>query len=180
MNGKGIYVMLGGRVPVGFVLLTVVAAFAGCASTDERLEAARTQLQIREFQTRSFDAADHATVMKAMLNVLQDEGYIIKNADAALGFISATREIDVAKKLNATVKRLWSGKDARWEKNTVEECSANVTRIGDQCRVRVNFQVKLLDNLGNVLEIDHVDDALRYQDFFSKVDKSIYLQKEGV
>ena len=35
-----------------------------------------TQLEKRQFQTRTYDSTDKALVMKAMLNVLQDEGFI--------------------------------------------------------------------------------------------------------
>ena len=40
----------------------------------------QTQLQKRQYQTRQYDNIDKATLMKAMLNVLQDEGFIVNNA----------------------------------------------------------------------------------------------------
>ena len=46
-----------------------------------------TQLEKRQFQTRTYDSADKALVMKAMLNVLQDEGFIVYNANPLLGFM---------------------------------------------------------------------------------------------
>jgi len=53
-----------------------------------------TQLQIRQMQTRTYDAP-RKIVMEAALGFLQDEGYIVKNADGNLGLIHATKEIDV-------------------------------------------------------------------------------------
>ncbi len=50
----------------------------GCATTNGTLQ--KTQLQIREFQTRSYETNDVKMVMKAMLNILQDDGFIVKNA----------------------------------------------------------------------------------------------------
>lgn len=165
-----------------FVTSCLIAlSLLGCAtSAGKKIEEPKTQLQMREYQTRSFETSEFAMVMKAMLNVLQDEGYIIKNADSELGFVTATREVDVENKANAFLATLWAGRDARWKKNTVEECSANVTQLGKQCKVRANFQVKLLDNVGNVVNIQQVDDEQRYIDFFAKVDKGIFLQKEGI
>src|SRR5690349_12138102 len=54
----------------------------------------RTQLQTREFQTRAYETTDTKMVMKALLNVLQDEGFIVKNANENLGLIVATKETE--------------------------------------------------------------------------------------
>lgn len=45
-----------------------------------------TQLEKRQFQTRTYETIDKPLVMKAMLNVLQDEGFIVYNANPLLGF----------------------------------------------------------------------------------------------
>lgn len=45
-------------------------------------------------------------------------------------------------------------------------------------RVRINFKRKLLNVYGNAQFIDDVNDEKYYQDFFSKVDKAIFLQKQ--
>lgn len=45
--------------------------------------------------------------------------------------------------------------------------------------MRANFQVKVLDNLGNPKEVYQVEDAKFYQDFFVKVDKGVFIQKQG-
>ncbi|MFA4875759.1 MAG: hypothetical protein WC956_00385 [bacterium] len=140
----------------------------------------KTQLEIREFQTRDFDTKDAKLVIKALLNTLQDDGYTIKNADANLGFLSATKEID----LGGSPGYIWTWgnnnpkEEARWRKLKVIDATANVTEFGNKTRVRVSFQEKILDNLGAVMEAHQIDDAKFYQDFFVKVDKGIFLQKE--
>jgi hypothetical protein len=40
--------------------------------------------------------------------------------------------------------------------------------------------VKVLDNNGQVMAVDRVEDPRFYQDFFSRVDKGIFIEKEGV
>jgi len=56
-----------------------------------------TQLETREFQTRMFDTNNIKLVMKAMVNVLQDDNYIITNAVTDLGVIMAKKEIDLGR-----------------------------------------------------------------------------------
>ena len=55
-----------------------------------------TQLEKRQFQTRTYDSTDKALVMKAMLNVLQDEGFIVYNANPLLGFIYGVKDFDTS------------------------------------------------------------------------------------
>jgi hypothetical protein len=38
--------------------------------------------------------------------------------------------------------------------------------------------VKIMNNKGEVVDVTQVDDAAFYQDFFSKVDKGIFIEKE--
>lgn len=158
------------------ISLLVIVFAIGCATTG--VTPTKTQLQIREFQTRSYETNDVKMVMKAMLNVLQDDGFIVKNANVELGFLTATKEVDVESKGEAFVAALFLGAQARWKKNSIIESTANVSEYGKQCRVRVNFQVKVMDNKGGVLEVKQIEDERYYQEFFSKVDKGIFIQKE--
>ncbi len=138
----------------------------------------KTQLEIREFQTRSYETKDVKMVMKSLLNVLQDDGYIVKNANVELGLLTATKEVDVENKGQALMLSLLAGREARWNKNSVIECSGNVSEYGKQTRVRVNFQLKTMDNKGEVVGVKQIDDPKHDQEFFSKVDKGIFIQKE--
>ena len=59
-----------------FCIFIITLFFVGCSTAPEPQ---KTQLQIIEFQTRTFQVKDQKLVLKAMLNVLQDDGYIVKN-----------------------------------------------------------------------------------------------------
>ncbi len=65
--------------------LALVLLLTGCVTTG--VSPQKTQLQIREFQTRSYETKDAKMVMKSLLNVLQDDGFIVKNANVELGLI---------------------------------------------------------------------------------------------
>ena len=146
----------------------------GCATVVPQ----KTQLQIREFQTRSFETSDTKMVMKTMVNVLQDEGYMLKNANIDLGILSASKELNVEDRGEAFWSAFWAGANARWKKNSTIECTANVSDFGTQTKVRVSFQVKVFDNKGAVMDVRQIEDESFYQDFFAKVDKGIFIQKE--
>ncbi len=51
----------------------------------------------RQFQTRTYETIDKPLVMKAMLNVLQDEGFIVYTTRIRfLGFIYGVKDFDTA------------------------------------------------------------------------------------
>lgn len=159
-------------------LISIFFLFAGCVMFGNKTPP-KTQLEIREFQTRVFDTKDSKLVVKALLNVLQDEGFMVKNVDIQLGFLSAAKEIDLGS--GPFFSFTTTSKDEqRWNKTQVIEVTANVTEFGKQCKVRANFQKKILDNLGAVTEVGPILDEKYYQDFFSKVDKGVFLQKEDL
>jgi len=95
-----------------------------------------------------------------------------------LGLITATKELDVEDKGEAFISLLFEGDNARYKKNSIIECSGNVSEFGSQTKVRVNFQTKMMNNKGEVMDVRQVDDAKYYQEFFGKVDKGIFIQKE--
>ena len=167
-----------------FLLLLLAAAItAGCGAG---IQPAKTQLEVREFQTYTFDTSDSKLVMKGLFNVLQDDGYVVRNAVIELGLITATKEIDLAPgRSSQTVLAVGGGVISRFpqeaaipQKIEVRDFTGNVTEFGERTRVRVSFQRKVLDSRGTVVEVTPINDPVFYQDFFSRMDKSVYLQKE--
>lgn len=190
------------RLPI-ILALAVAASIAGCTFVNQAppTRTPQTQLQTREYQTREFDTNDVKLVMKAVLNVLQDDGFVVKNAVTDLGLLTASKEYNIN---NTPAKP--GGSDDSWlnlldlmfggngtrNRRTTErerdvrtasfksiEVSVNVSEMGRRCKVRANFQAKILDNNGNPMSVQPVEDPKFYQDFFVKVDKGIFLQKQG-
>lgn len=165
---------------IAFALSSLLFVFAQSCAPTANVEPEKTQLQIREFQTRTFDVDNELMVMKAVASVLLDEGFIIKDAETDLGIISATKELDIESGSEKFFSILFFGANARWAKNSIVESTVNVSGFGKQVKVRVIFQVKSMNNMGEVMLVQQVDDEKYYQDFFSKVDKGIFIQKEGI
>ena len=143
----------------------------------------KTQLEKRQFQTRTYDSTDKAMIMKAMLNVLQDEGFIVNNANPLLGFISGAKEFDVTDKSIDIEKEFGTSRTSLcWSgvRVAVIEATANVTEYGKEIKVRINFKRKLLNVYGNAQSIDEIDDEKYYQEFFAEIDKAIFIQKQKI
>jgi hypothetical protein len=139
----------------------------------------KTQLEIRQVQTRTFDTKDQNMIMKAVLNVLQDDGFIVGNANSELGLISASKELTTEKIEKSEMQRRFGVYiHAHF---VFIEASATVSLINRQTRVRANFQVKFYDDdRKKLLNVSQIMDGNFYQEFFSKVDKGIFIQKEKI
>ncbi len=180
-------------------LLAAAALLAFAAGCFPPAKPPPTQLEVREYQTRVFDTPDTALVMKAMLNVLQDDGFVVKNAVVDLGLITAQRESDLAPGRSGGSGGGFGGlggiiiggtgpggvvvgsqHDPSYPKTEVRDFTGNVSAFGKQTKVRVSFQRKVLDNRGDVVEVEPITDLESYQTFFSRMDKSLFLQKENV
>ena len=177
--------------------LTALALLPGCLPPPTPPP---TQLEVREYQTRTFDTADTALVMKAMLNALQDDGYVVKNAVVELGLITAAKESDLSPgRSGASGGGILGGlggiiiggtgpggvvvgsqHDPTYPKTEVRDFTGNVSAFGKQTKVRISFQRKVLDNRGDVIEVEAISDLEFYQTFFSRMDKSLFLQKENL
>jgi hypothetical protein len=148
----------------------MTTTISGCAP----VTAPMTQLQIRQFQTREYNVLDKNRAMKAALNVLQDDGYIIKQAESELGFLHAVKEQETS---GNGFSRFMLGSDATYDSSKTIECTVNVTIYDQKTRVRANFVSKTLNNRGGVTKSTHITDQNFYQQFFVKVDKGMFIEK---
>lgn len=158
----------------------------------------QTQLERRQYQQRDFDTNDVKLVMKAVLNTLQDDGFTVRNAVVDLGLISAIKEIMLGdrERLTRSPVDRWAEifaaaisrgrrqpntpiQPERYRNMQQIEATVNVSEFGArQTRVRVSFVARILDNEGAIVESYPVTDPDVYQQFFVKVDKGVFLEKQ--
>lgn len=199
------------------LLLLCCSVLVGCATVVDGTNSPQiSQLQLRALQSRSYEGSDEATVIKTLLNVLQDEGFLVHYGDMALGLLNANKTLDSAS-VNQYPVSLGSGQyhpgglgikpDYSYYSNTQPEkftlgevnppsgpfatssdnnlirsidATVNVSKFGDKVKVRVSFQRKLLNMGGLVLDLSPLVSPKLYQEFFAKVDKGLFIQKQGL
>lgn len=118
------------------------------SSRDQILASDESQVRLRSIQTRAFDTTDRVRMLRTTMATLQDLGFVVDNADEALGTISATKLDRYALRMTVTVR-------PRGETQTL---------------VRANAQYNL----------QAVEDPQPYQDFFTALEKSIFLTAHQV
>lgn len=169
------------RILSSILVLCLIGVIApNSAEAKNEIITPQSQLQKRQYQTRQYEYISKADIMKAMLNVLQDEGFIVNNANSLLGFISGAKEFSPNDKTIDVQSELGTKKGLLGCVVAVVEATANVSEYGNNYKVRINFKRKLLNSYGNAYKITEVTDEKYYQNFFSKVDKAIFIQKQKI
>lgn len=114
-----------------------------------------TQLEIREIETREFQTTDKLLTMKAMLDVLQDNGYIVETANPTLGFISGSKDVQYLS----------------------YRMTANISEFSNTTKVRMNVRQIIKNMYGAASEVTEILDAPFYQSLYYQIDKAIFNQK---
>ncbi|CAK0775651.1 conserved hypothetical protein [Gammaproteobacteria bacterium] len=138
-----------------------------------------TQLETRQLQTRDYTGAEPINVMKSIIAALQDEGYIISNVNERLGLITAAmerREEDT--ELKNHVRFMYGAGIGTYQTTKRFEASVTTTEHERVISLRINIIEKALSNSGGVIWSQPVQDTMTYQNIFSKIDKSVFLQKQ--
>jgi len=93
------------RVLAGLLALPVLTASISCASSKAQLLAAdESQLQLRSIQTRAFDTTDKEKTLRTVIATLQDLGFVVEEANLALGNVSGTKLDKYALRITVTVR----------------------------------------------------------------------------
>ncbi len=133
------------------VLGVALVLLSGCTYFATQSE--KTQLQIRSYQTRSWPIADAKLIMKACINVLQDDGYAVKNAVPDVGLIVAEKSA----KNESFGEWFWFGI------STVNrEATINITVKKNETTVRANFLDRKSNVYGGPFSVVQIDDEKFY------------------
>lgn len=88
------------------VLCALLALVGGCANLGSKKQvlAAGSQVEVRSYQTRSYDTGDKQRVLRAVMSTLQDLRFVIDKADDVVGVVSATKLDGYALSMSVTVR----------------------------------------------------------------------------
>ena len=106
-------------------------------------------LEARSYQTRALETSDANAAMRAVVATLQDLGFVIDRADAALGSVSATKLERYQVRITVTVRPTSVGRLLVRATADYSEPQLGKTAIP-------------------------VEDPLAYQDFFQALERSVF------
>ena len=146
-----------------------------------------TQLQTRQLQTRNYQTEDTKIILQTALAVLQDDGFVVQNANVDLGLLAASKslqDINVDSSGKAFLKGFFGfgGSVSTKEFSTVET-TVTVTLFGKETRVRLSARLSSVEfgsAAGSNTKYEAITEAEFYQAFFSKLEKGIFIEQQNL
>lgn len=173
---------LGGCANAVMGAMTAMQADAERSQVEANKKPELTQLQTRELQTRRYDATDTTNILKVALAVLQDDGFVVTNANSDLGLLSASmnlheKQVDDAG--TAFMKGFFGIGVVSTQKWSTVESTVTVTPFGDETRVRMSARLSAISTNGGT-QYQALTEPEFYQAFFTKLEKGLFIEREGL
>lgn len=171
----------------GVILISLGSFLLACQPKNilkEALTCSPDFFKDRQLQTRVFEAVDEQKLLTASAAVLQDLGYTINETDVRSGVIVCSRDRDVTETAEVILSValeilcLLAGMPASvpYDKTQKVLASLVTTPVDKQkTAVRITFQHMVWDSDGNLRRREQLNEPETYQEFFSKLSKSIFL-----
>lgn len=161
---------------------------SGCAQQipKEALQLSQESLEQRQAQMRRFNTVDAEEILSASAGVLQDLGFNIDESETRLGLIVASKKRDATEAgqvAGAVIIGILFGAYVPVDDEQQIRASLVTRPHGDGTEwtvVRVTFQRVVWNTDGQVSKSEGLIDPVIYQEFFSKLSKSIFLEAHEI
>ena len=143
---------------------------------------------LRSLQTRRFEGTQRTNLLSACAGVLQDLGYNIESSESTLGILVGSKKASAVNPGQiATRVALSLFADVRTpapDKSQKIRVSISIKRFPSKRKnifdVRVTFQRTVWDMENNLTALERITNPKIYQNFFSKLSKSIFLEAHKI
>ncbi len=176
------------RLLAAAILALGFIAVAGCQQKipKEALQLTHESLEQRQAQTRRFETTDETMLLSASAAVLQDLGFNLDESETRLGLVVASKDrdaVETGQVIGAVLVAVLLGVAMPIDKNQKIRASL-VTKpygeTGDNTSVRITFQRIVWNTSNQMSKTEALTDPEIYQEFFSKLSKSVFLEAHEI
>ena len=171
------------------LLLALTLGLVGCQTTvpKDALTLSPQSLETRQIQTRKYEGIKENDILAASAGVIQDLGFNIDESETALGVLVASKERDATEAgqvVLAVFVAVLTGAAMAIDKNQKLRVSLVVRPVNDRTEldhyVRVTFQRMIWNTEGQISKIEGINEPEIYQEFFSQLSKSVFLEGQKI
>ena len=170
------------------ILLAIVSciSLSACAGgiPPQALQLSEDSMELRQLQTRSFNTSSEKKLLVAGANVLQDLGYKIDESEMSLGVIVASKDRDATEAgqvAAAILVAAMGGGSMAIDKNQKIKASLVTKPVKKgETNLRITIQRLVWNSYGQISKVQSIEEPEIYQDFFSKLSKSVFLDANQI
>jgi len=161
-------------------LILVFFAILGCQKgiPREALMFTPESLADRQLQTRVFETNNENKLLEASAALLQDLGFTIDESEVKCGVIVCSKDRNVTEFYDVGLSIVASLFFIDYEYAARQKVMASlVTRplVKNRIAVRISFQHLVWDTKKDLIKNERINEPEIYQEFFSKLSKSVFL-----
>ncbi len=175
-------------IPKYLAIALLAGILAACAQKipKEALQLSPESLERRQVQSRYFETGDETAILSASAAVLQDLGFNLDESETDLGVIVASKQRDAVEAGQVVFSLIMAGligASVPWDKEQKIRASL-VTKPsgerGERITVRITFQRIVWNTQNQISKNESIDEPEIYQEFFSKLSKSVFLEANQI
>lgn len=165
------------------LLVLVGLTLSGCAGNPvEAFKLSATNLQDRQMQSREYRDIKEESILAASAAVFQDMGYTLSESETRLGVITATKDADATSGVQVFFAVLAAfGGNSNTSIDDKQRFTATLVVLprgeSNTYTARMTMQRVVWNTQGQVTALETVKDKDVYRDFFEKLSKAVFLEK---
>ena len=169
------------------LLITVMSIFlAGCTTIPEdALKLSETSLEDREMQTRIYEGVTEEEILSACVGIVQDLGFTIIESETDLGLLVGEKQrsaVEPGQVAAAVAVALLGGGSMPIDNEqdihfSIVTMPVKWNQDDNRYFVRATVQRIVRNTNGQVSKIEGIRDPEIFREFFEKLDKSLFLEK---
>lgn len=164
-------------------IATVCIVLTGCVANPlDAFKLSAENLKDRQIQSREYRDIKEENILAASAAVFQDMGYTISESETRLGVITAKKDADAtdgAQVVLAVFAALFGGGNAPIDDKQQFTTTLVVLPRGNSnvFTVRMTMQRVVWNTQGNVSKLETIKSKDVYKNFFDKLSKAVFLEK---
>lgn len=170
-----------------FILFSVIAlSLYGCETIPkDAFKLSESSLEIRQLQTRFYEAEDEIALISSGIGVLQDMGYSIDETEKDAGLVTASKNVDAtnAGQVAAAIfVALVGGGSMAIDKEQKIKVSfvSKPSDSRDGYLARATFQRIVWNSQGQISVAETLKTPELYTEFFDKLSKSVFFEAQSI
>ena len=158
-------------------------AITGCVGNPiDAFKLSKTNLEDRQIQSREYRGIKEENILAASAAVLQDMGYTISESETRLGVITAKKDADATSGVQVALA-IFSAFLGNSQVSIDDKQQFTTTLVvlprgnSNVFTVRMTMQRVVWNTQGNVTRLETVKSKKVYKNFFEKLSKAVFLEK---
>ena len=164
-----------------FIIFVSLSLSACVVDPINAFKLSATNLQDRKMQSREYSDIKEESILAASAAVFQDMGYTLNESETRLGVVTASKDADATNGVQVFFSVLAALGGSATSIDDKQRFTATIVVLprgnSGTYTARMTMQRVVWNTRGRVTRLESIKDKKVYRDFFEKLSKAVFLEK---